>query len=110
NPVEHDPRPVGPVPVEADGQVVVLATAEVRQVEVRPAGLRFPRSPADAAGDGEEVGKRLVPTELGSVLSKALEDAVLAGEEVAEVRVGAADADVVAVPHVDIADEGFVLQ
>ena len=40
NPVEHDSRAVAPVPVHADGQVVVFPLIEAVQIEVRPTAHR----------------------------------------------------------------------
>lgn len=49
NPVEQNPCSVGPVPIEANGQIVVLAGVSTGKVEQRPASFCFPRSPAQAA-------------------------------------------------------------
>lgn len=89
DPIEHDADAIGPVPVEADGQVVVLAAIDFIEIEVRRADLEFPRAPAARAGHEEEIRVRHVAAELGAVLAESLEDAILAGEEVTQVRVRA---------------------
>src|SRR5688500_2978461 len=89
NPVEHHADGVTPVVIEAGGDIVVLAGAELGEREIRVAALGFPGAPAAAAGDKEEVCIRHVSRELGAVLPVAFVDAILAGEEVAAVEIGA---------------------
>src|SRR5688500_12409886 len=70
DPVEHDAGAVRPVPVETHGEVVVLAAADIIQIQVGPASLGFPGTRADAAGDNEEVSERVVAAELSPVLAE----------------------------------------
>src|SRR5690349_6655090 len=46
NPIEHDSRAIGPVPVESEGEIVVLAFADVAQIQVRPTSFGFQTTPA----------------------------------------------------------------
>ena len=76
NPVEHDSRAIGPVPVQADGQIVIPPRTDVVEVEIRPASLRFPRSPAAAIGGEKEIRARNVAAELSPVLSEPFVNAI----------------------------------
>ncbi len=100
NPVKHPTRAIRPIPVEAERGVVVLTLIHRSEIEVRPTSFRFPRSPACSAGCREEVAKRLIATELGTVLSKALINTIFAGEKPTQVCVSAADGVRVTIQHV----------
>lgn len=107
NPIEHHPHAIRPIPIAADRQIVVLAVAAAAEVQVGPASLSLQCAEAMSTRGRKHVRVRHVPSELSTMLTEPLEQAVLSGEEVADMRIRTADLFRVTRQNVDVREISF---
>ncbi len=55
NPVNHNARTIGPIPIHTCCKVVVLAAIKIGQLQIRPTSLGLPCAPARPARGRKEV-------------------------------------------------------
>ena len=110
NPIKHDTRSIGPVPIETRGEVVIAPAIEVIEIKEGPTGLGFPGARTKATRDHEEIRVRNVATELGPMLSKAFKDAILSGEKKTSMNVASMNCRRIASDHVNAGEEGLALE
>jgi hypothetical protein len=77
DPIKHHANAIAPIPIETQSEVVVLACAEVIEVQMRPSRFHFPASPTGPSGRQKKIREGNVPGELSTVLSEPFEDSVL---------------------------------
>ena len=99
DPIEHPSRPIAPVPVHPDRQIVVLASLQEIHVQVRPAGFELHGARLKFTPLESEVLPRCISPKLGPMLTKAIKDPTLARDKPTRMHISPTQRGILPIEH-----------